>query len=127
APLRIDGGGQNGPPVVEPGHEKAITDDEALGKKFAAQVDKDYKQTDDLKMQARLERIGNELAAIANAHHLIATWGDKRFTPFHYHFKVIKGSDVNAFSLPGGYIYVFEGLVTYVESDDELAGVVGHE
>src|SRR5579862_821482 len=123
----IDGDGQTNPPVVAPGHEKAITDDEAMGKKFAAEVDKQYKPTDDLKMQARVDRIGNELAAIANSHQLKATWGDKRFTPFHYRFEVIKGTDVNAFSLPGGYIYVFEGLVKYVESDDELAGVLGHE
>jgi hypothetical protein len=34
---------------------------------------------------------------------------------------------VNAFSLPGGFIYVYEGLVKYVESDDELAGVLAHE
>jgi Zn-dependent protease with chaperone function len=127
APMYIDGDQQAKPPVVAPGHAKAITDDEGMRKKFAAQVDKENKPTDDLKMQARVERIGNELAEIANTHQLIATWGDKRFTPFHYHFKVIKGTDVNAFSLPGGYIYVYEGLVTYVESDDELAGVIGHE
>jgi hypothetical protein len=78
-------------------------------------------------MQARVERIGKELAAIANSHQLIATWGDKRFSPFTYHFKVIQGTDVNAFSLPGGYVYVYEGLVKYCESDDELASVLGHE
>jgi len=124
---RFDDGGPGDVPVVIPGHEKAIAEDEALGKKFAEEVDKKEKQTDDPKMEARIERIGNELAAIANAHHLIATWGDKRFTPFHYHFKVIKGDDVNAFSLPGGYIYVYEGFVKYAESDDEIAGVLGHE
>lgn len=114
-------------PTVVPGHQKDIDLDIALGKKYAAEVDKQYKPTDDPKMQARVERIGNQLAAIANSHHLVALWGDKRFSPFTYHFKVLKSNDVNAFSLPGGYVYVYEGLVKYVESDDELAAVLGHE
>ena len=124
---RFDGNEQARPPIATPAQQKAAKDDDDMGRKIAVEVDKTNKPTDDLKMQARVDRIGNELAAIANAHQLIATWGDKRFTPFTYHFKVIKGEDVNAFSLPGGYIYVYEGLVKYVESDDELAGVIGHE
>src|SRR5665213_362870 len=104
-----------------------IDNDEKLGAHYAAQVNKENKFTDDPKMQARVDRIGKELAAIADTHHLIALWGDKRFSPFPYHFKVIQGTDVNAFSLPGGYIYVYEGLVKYCESDDELASVIGHE
>lgn len=126
-PARYDDDQSSAPPVATPQQLQAAKDDEDFGKKLSAEVDKENKPTDDAKMQGRVDRIGNELAAIANAHHLIATWGDKRFTPLHYHFKVIKGTDVNAFSLPGGYIYVYEGLVKYVESDDELAGVIGHE
>ena len=126
APARIDGDVQTDPPFASPAALQRAKDDEALGAKIAAEVNKDDKPTEDKKMQARVERIGNELAAIANAHHLIALWGDKRYTPLHYRFTVIKGSDVNA-SLPGGYVYVYEGLVKYVESDDELAGVLAHE
>ncbi len=70
--------------------------------------------------------IGGELAAIANASKVRTTWGDKRLNPFEYTFKVVE-EDVNAFSLPGGYIYIYEGLVKYAESDDELAGVLAHE
>ncbi|MHB8635193.1 MAG: M48 family metalloprotease [Fimbriimonadaceae bacterium] len=126
APSRISWGQQTAPPVDASVRERELGD-EAMGKKFAAEVAKQTKPTADPQMQARVERIGNELAAIANSHPMIATWGDKRFTPFHYHFTVLKGEDVNAFSLPGGYIYVYEGLVKYVESDDELAGVLAHE
>src|SRR5207248_3056953 len=42
-------------------------------------------------------------------------------------FKVLEGDDINAFSLPGGRIYVYEGLMKFVESDDELAGILAHE
>jgi predicted Zn-dependent protease len=44
-----------------------------------------------------------------------------------YNIKVLKDNTVNAFSTLGGYIYVDEGLVDFVQSDDELAGVLAHE
>jgi predicted Zn-dependent protease len=40
---------------------------------------------------------------------------------------VVRRSEANAFALPGGYIYVFEGLIDKAESPDELAAVLGHE
>jgi predicted Zn-dependent protease len=45
----------------------------------------------------------------------------------HYTFKIIDTNDINSFSLPGGFIYVNYGLLNFVNSDDELAGVLGHE
>lgn len=44
-----------------------------------------------------------------------------------YSVKVIEDKDVNAFTLPGGHIYVYRGLIDAVSSDDELAGVLAHE
>jgi Zn-dependent protease with chaperone function len=44
-----------------------------------------------------------------------------------YNIKVIKASDINAFSTEGGFVYVDEGLIDFIQSDDELAGVIGHE
>ncbi|MDQ2662637.1 MAG: M48 family metalloprotease [Candidatus Eremiobacteraeota bacterium] len=44
-----------------------------------------------------------------------------------YNFKIIRSTDVNAFATLGGYLYVDEGLLDFVQSDDELAGVLGHE
>jgi len=45
----------------------------------------------------------------------------------HYSIKIVDTNDINAFSLPGGFVYVNFGLMNYVDSDDELAGVLGHE
>ena len=45
----------------------------------------------------------------------------------NYTFKIVDTNDINAFSLPGGFTYVNYGLLNYVNSDDELAGVLGHE
>jgi beta-barrel assembly-enhancing protease len=44
-----------------------------------------------------------------------------------YHFHVVDSPEVNAFALPGGDIYVFRGLLEFVESESELASVLGHE
>ena len=44
-----------------------------------------------------------------------------------YNIKILDVSDVNAFSTLGGYVYVNEGTLDFVQSDDELAGVLGHE
>jgi len=45
----------------------------------------------------------------------------------NYQFKIVDTNDINAFSLPGGFTYVNFGLLNFVNSDDELAGVLGHE
>jgi len=45
----------------------------------------------------------------------------------HYSIKIIDTNDINAFSLPGGFVYANFGLLNFVDSDDELAGVMGHE
>jgi predicted Zn-dependent protease len=49
------------------------------------------------------------------------------FRLYPYTFKVVDSSEVNAFSLPGGPIYVNMGLVELAENEDELAAVIAHE
>ncbi len=49
----------------------------------------------------------------------------RRMMPYKPH--VMAGSEINAFSLPGGHIFVTSGLLGFVQNDDELAGVIGHE
>ena len=44
-----------------------------------------------------------------------------------YKFYVVDMVEPNAFALPGGYVYVSRGLVALINSEDELAGVIGHE
>ncbi|OGW04423.1 MAG: hypothetical protein A2889_09225 [Nitrospinae bacterium RIFCSPLOWO2_01_FULL_39_10] len=46
---------------------------------------------------------------------------------FEYHFKVVDSPEVNAFALPGGYIYITRGMLAYVNSEAELAVILGHE
>ena len=54
-------------------------------------------------------------------------WAQTARKDVPYNIKIIKDSDINAFSTLGGYVYVNEGLLDFVQSDDELAGVIGHE
>jgi predicted Zn-dependent protease len=112
---------------AEAQHQKDIDGDIAAGKRFVQEVEKTEKLTENKEFQARVDRIGQEIAAIAQTTKIDVSWGDKRLNKFNYTFKVIKGEDVNAFSLPGGFIYVYEGLIKYAESDDELAAVLAHE
>ncbi|MCS6862934.1 MAG: M48 family metalloprotease, partial [Abditibacteriales bacterium] len=46
---------------------------------------------------------------------------------FEYRFRVIDMKEVNAFALPGGYIYVFTGLAKVAKTEDEIAAVLAHE
>ncbi len=112
---------------IDDKRQKDLDRDVELGKEYSKQIEKDLKPSEDENAKKRVQQIGDEMAAIANSFQAEVTWGDKRPSRFKYEFKVIKGKDVNAFSLPGGIIYVYEGLVNYVESDDELAGILGHE
>ncbi|WOX06632.1 M48 family metalloprotease [Microbulbifer pacificus] len=44
-----------------------------------------------------------------------------------YHFTIIDSQDINAFALPGGYVYINRGLLTYLHSEAEMAAVLSHE
>jgi Zn-dependent protease with chaperone function len=98
-----------------------------LGRLNAEQNDKQVKLITDSAIVERVNRIGQELARIANLMPIPATWGSSQLKPFKYSFKVVDDKDVNAYSLPGGFIYVHKGLIDAVHSDDELAGVLAHE
>ena len=56
---------------------------------------------------------------------LVSNLSDKEFKK--YFFKVVDSSDINAFALPGGYIYVTRGILATVNNEAELAGILGHE
>jgi predicted Zn-dependent protease len=86
-----------------------------VGRKLAAKVEDELPPVLDTALQDKVDAIGQRLAAVCGRNELL------------YRFKVIQGEDVNAFSLPGGYIFLFEELVKKTSSDDELAGVLAHE
>ena len=112
---------------IDKRHQADLDADTELGKKYSAEVEKELKVSKEKAMDERVQRLASKLADVARKNQVKVTWGDKRLNPFTYKFTVVEGKDVNAFSLPGGFIYIYEGLVKYAESDDELAGVIAHE
>ncbi len=54
-------------------------------------------------------------------------WNQVQRKDVPYSVKIIKDSQINSFATMGGFVYVNEGLVDFVQSDDELASVIGHE
>ncbi|MFZ5800752.1 MAG: Maf family nucleotide pyrophosphatase, partial [Candidatus Omnitrophota bacterium] len=93
------------------GTEKEVN----LGNSFSRAFEKEYKPVSDTAAQERVRAIGERIAAVCDRKELI------------YYFKVVDNKEVNAVSLPGGYVYIFQGLLDKVKNDDELAGVIAHE
>lgn len=86
-----------------------------IGRSIVAQVEREYKLTEDPLIQKRVEDIGKKIEAVCDRKDI------------DYVFKVLEDDEVNAFSLPGGFIYVNRGLVEKVDNDDQLACVLAHE
>lgn len=70
---------------------------------------------DDPELAEYIDRLGQRLVAHSSM-------PDATFT-----FTVLDSPDINAFALPGGFIYINRGLLAYLESEAELAGVIAHE
>ncbi|GIV08494.1 MAG: hypothetical protein KatS3mg019_0585 [Fimbriimonadales bacterium] len=98
-----------------------------FGKKVVAEIEKNYKFITDPEHVEWVNRIGQTLAEIARRTETQARYGESGPAPFDYTFRIIDEKDVNAFSVPGGFIFVNRGLLEFVSSDDELAGVLAHE
>ena len=78
----------------------------SMGRKAAREVEKESKLVDDPAVQERVKTIGDTIAKIANSLEVESTYGSSRITPFKYTIKVIDEKEINAFSLPGGYVYI---------------------
>ena len=95
--------------------------EERAGASIARQVEKEMPLVEDAPLQERVKTLGDRLAAVCDRREIL------------YHFAVLQDPDeakepvVNAFSLPGGYVYVQQGLLTVAQTDDELAAVLAHE
>lgn len=66
-------------------------------------------------LQRYVETIGQRLAAVSHRPNL------------KYFFRIVDSPTINAFALPGGYIYITRGILAYLNSEAELAAVLGHE
>jgi len=88
----------------------------AMGQQADKEVVAQFGLYDDKSLQLYVNGIGQKL---------VSNLSDKEFNK--YFFKIVDSSDINAFALPGGYIYVTRGILATVNSEAELAGILGHE
>ncbi len=86
-----------------------------LGEKLHKEIIEKMPVYGDPEIAAYVNTVGQRVAKTGHRNHL------------KYHFTVIDSPDINAFALPGGYIYINRGLLTYLNSEAQLAAVLGHE
>ncbi len=103
----------------------SISDDRTLGKQVAAEIDANPAQYPILD-SASNKQVYQYLYAIRNE---ILNSGKVIYKDdFSWRLRIINDdSTLNAFCTPGGYIYVYTGIIKYLDSKDQLAGVLGHE
>jgi predicted Zn-dependent protease len=87
-------------PTLSPRDQQEVE----FGKKVVAEIEKQYKFITDPELVERVNRIGQTLAEIARQTRTEARYGESGPAPFEYTFRIIDEKDVNAFSVPGGFI-----------------------
>lgn len=102
-------------------------DEIKMGNDAVKEADKEHPILNDQKMLARVQAIGTPIAMVANNEVVSAHYGNSDIYSFPYTFKVVDSDEVNAFSLPGGHIYINRGVINMCQSDHELAAVIAHE
>ena len=98
--------------------ERSVMDERAEiaeGRKAHEQVLAEYGAYKDARLQAYVNDVGQRLAKQSHRSQL------------EWHFTVLDSTEINAFALPGGYVYVTRGIMAYMDSEADLAGVLGHE
>lgn len=110
--------GAQGPTRLHPGFNLFSKEqDVQLGKETAAEVRKQMVVLHDPFLTAYVNKIGQRLAASREAQE----------SGFPFTFEVVADPSVNAFALPGGPMFINTGLLKAIDSEAQLAGVMGHE
>lgn len=95
--------------------ERDLNKEQKLGKKLSEDIEKKHDLAEDSQKNLLIRQIGNKLAKVSE------------LKGMSYHFKILNIEGPNAFSIPGGYVYVTYDLFDFIQSDDELAGILAHE
>lgn len=105
--------------VTMPKNKYKVQDDVKIGSQAATEVEKQFPILSDADATRYLERVGARLVT--------AIPPQFRQTTFDYRFKLVNASDINAFALPGGPMYVNRGMIEAARNEGEMAGVMAHE
>lgn len=92
------------------------TDDVELGRKYAPQLEKELGgKIEDPVLQDYINKVGLRVAKVSQKPY------------FDYHFAALDHESTNAFALPGGHVYITRGMLEKLESESQLAAILGHE
>src|ERR1043166_9358935 len=94
----------------------SVQDDIKLGRQAAQQAESQFPLLRDETVRGYVETVGRRLVA--------AIPSEFQHPEFQYYFKVINASDINAFALPGGPMYVNRGMIEAARTEGEMAGVM---
>jgi hypothetical protein len=94
-------------------------DDVKVGQQVAAEVEQQMPILRDSQSTAYVEEVGRRLVA--------AIPPEFQHPEFRYYFRIVNASDINAFALPGGPMYVNRGMIEAARTEGEMAGVMAHE
>ena len=86
-----------------------------MGASYAQQISKELPLIQDAELNRYINVLGDSIARIADTRNL------------DWQFHIVDSKEVNAFAVPGGYIYVNRGLIERAKTMDQVAGVLGHE
>jgi len=89
--------------------------DVEIGKQVSAQAEKELQMLNDARVDRYLDRLGKRLASKATGE------------AYPYQFKAVNDMAINAFALPGGFMYVNRGTIEAAQTEGQLAGVMAHE
>ena len=95
-----------------------------IGKEADQSIITQYGLYEDKELEDYVNRIGQELLAVSHLRRE-DTPAEMRQTPFT--FRLLDSPIVNAFALPGGYVYITRGLLAHLDNEAQLAVVLGHE
>jgi predicted Zn-dependent protease len=103
-----------------PGGKKSLilistSDEVSIGQSMSKEVETQNKVVDDPVVANYIDGMGQKLASLSDR------------TDIQYHFKILESKEINAFACPGGFIYVYSGLLKTMDNEAQLAGVMAHE
>lgn len=86
-----------------------------MGEQLHQKLKTEFKFSEDRQLVTRIKRIGDRIAQVSDRQ------------DYQYHFFVIAKDELNAFTIPGGKVYIFTGLIDKLKTDDAIASVLAHE
>ncbi|WP_340105856.1 M48 family metalloprotease [Rhodohalobacter sp. 8-1] len=95
-----------------------------IGKDADLQIQQQYGLYDNDELSAYVNNIGQEMLAVS---HLNRPDTPSEYAGTEFYFRVLDNPVVNAFALPGGYVYVTRGLLSHLDNEAQLSVVLGHE